>query len=158
MEASLPLNRRAALKLGLGGGIGGLFGFASARAEDRTREQQRPGTNVNMGPRTDPPPLVDARFPCEIAEDVWVIPDRRIFPVPNIGIVVGKEAALAIDCGLGPVCGREVSAAASHKRAVYCHLDGSLPVRDISGGTKRILAPLVFYEKALSDSRMDLHS
>jgi len=141
METSLPLNRRAALKLGLGGGIGGLFGFASARAEDRTSEQQRPGTNVNMVPRTDPPPLVDARFPCEIAEDVWV------------GIVVGKEAALVIDCGLGPV-----SAATSHKRAVYCHLDGSLPVRDISGGTKRILAPLVFYEKALSDSRMDLHS
>ena len=153
METSLPLNRRAALKLGLGGGIGGLFGFASARAEDRTSEQQRPGTNVNMVPRTDPPPLVDARFPCEIAEDVWVIPDRRIFLVPNIGIVVGKEAALVIDCGLGPV-----SAATSHKRAVYCHLDGSLPVRDISGGTKRILAPLVFYEKALSDSRMDLHS
>jgi hypothetical protein len=101
MEASLPLNRRAALKLGLGGGIGGLFGFASARAEDRTSEQQRPGTNVNRGPRTDPPPLVDARFPCEIVEDVWVIPDRRIFLVPNIGIVVGKEAALVIDCGLG---------------------------------------------------------
>jgi hypothetical protein len=50
-----------------------------------------------MGPRTDPPPLVDARFPCEIAEDVWVIPDRRIFLVPNIGIVAGKKAALVIE-------------------------------------------------------------
>jgi glyoxylase-like metal-dependent hydrolase (beta-lactamase superfamily II) len=56
--------------------------------------------------------LVDARFPCEIAEDVWVIPDRRTFLVPNIGIVVGKEAALVIDCGLGPGCGEDVVKAA----------------------------------------------
>jgi glyoxylase-like metal-dependent hydrolase (beta-lactamase superfamily II) len=56
--------------------------------------------------------LVDARFPCEIAEDVWIIPDRRIFLVPNVGIVVGKEAALVIDCGLGPVCGQRLIEAA----------------------------------------------
>jgi glyoxylase-like metal-dependent hydrolase (beta-lactamase superfamily II) len=111
MDASLLLDRRAALKLGLGG-VGSLLGFASARAEDGASNQQRPGTNANTGPRTDPPPLVDARFPCEIAEDVWIIPDRRIFLVPNIGIVVGKEAALVIDCGLGPVCGQAVVTAA----------------------------------------------
>jgi hypothetical protein len=111
MDASLLLDRRAALKLGLGG-VGSLLGFASARAEESASNQQRPGTNANTGPRTDPPPLVDARFPCEIAEDVWVIPDRRIFLVPNIGIVVGKEAALVIDCGLGPVCGQDVVKAA----------------------------------------------
>jgi len=108
MKTSLVLDRRAALKLGLGIGIGSLLGLASARAEDRTSNRQTPGSNGNMGPRTDPPPLVDARFPCEIAEDVWVIPDRRIFLVPNIGIVVGKKAALVIDCGLGPVCGQAV--------------------------------------------------
>src|SRR5580692_12245401 len=101
MKTSFALDRRAALKLGLGIGIGSLLGLASARAEDRTSNRPTPGSNGNMGPRTDPPPLVDARFPCEIAEDVWVIPDRRIFLVPNIGIVVGKEAALVIDCGLG---------------------------------------------------------
>jgi glyoxylase-like metal-dependent hydrolase (beta-lactamase superfamily II) len=112
MGTSLPLDRRAALKIGLGTSIGSLLGLASARAEDPPGNQQPPGTNVNMGPRTDPPPLVDARFPCEIAEDVWVIPDRRIFLVPNIGIVVGKEAALVIDCGLGPVCGQDALKAA----------------------------------------------
>src|ERR1700733_2668259 len=108
MKTSLVLDRRASLKLGLGIGIGSLLGLASAQAEDRTSNQQTPGSNGNMGPRTDPPPLVDARFPCEIAEDVWVIPDRRIFLVPNIGIVVGKKAALVIDCGLGPVFGQGV--------------------------------------------------
>jgi hypothetical protein len=112
MKTSLVLDRRAALKLGLGIGIGSLLGLASARAEDRTSNRQTPGSNGNMGPRTDPPPLVDARFPCEIAEDVWVIPDRRIFLVPNIGIVVGKKAALVIDCGLGPVCGQAIVQAA----------------------------------------------
>jgi hypothetical protein len=100
METSLPLDRRTALKLGLGTGIGGLLGLASTQAEERPGSQPSQ-TNVNVGPRTDPPPLVDARFPCEIAEDVWVIPDRRTFLVPNIGIVVGKEAAFVIDCGLG---------------------------------------------------------
>jgi hypothetical protein len=30
----------------------------------------------------------------------------------SIGIVVGKEAALVIDCGLGPVCGQGVVKAA----------------------------------------------
>src|SRR3984885_10929855 len=112
MKTSLVLDRRASLKLGLGIGIGSLLGLASAQAEDRTSNQQTPGSNGNMGPRADPPPLVDARFPCEIAEDVWVIPDRRIFLVPNIGIVVGKKAALIIDCGLGPQCGQRVIEAA----------------------------------------------
>jgi hypothetical protein len=73
METSLLLDRRAALKLGIGTGIGSLLGLASARAEDRPSNQQPAGTSVNVAPRTDPPPLVDARFPCEIAEDVWVI-------------------------------------------------------------------------------------
>ena len=112
METSLPLDRRTALKLGLGTSIGGLLGLASTRAEERPGSQQPSQTNVNVGPRTDPPPLVDARFPCEIAEDVWVIPDRRTFLVPNIGIVVGKEAALVIDCGLGPGCGQDMAKAA----------------------------------------------
>jgi hypothetical protein len=112
METSLPLDRRTALKLGLGTGIGGLLGLTSTQAEERPGNQQPSRTNVNVGPRTDPPPLVDARFPCEIAEDVWVIPDRRTFLVPNIGIVVGKEAALVIDCGLGPGCGQDVIKAA----------------------------------------------
>jgi hypothetical protein len=97
MEMSLPLNRRTVLKLGLGTSIGGLLGLASTRAEEKPGSQQPSQTNANVGPRSDPPPLVDARFPCEIAEDVWVIPDRRTFLVPNIGIVVGKEAALVID-------------------------------------------------------------
>ena len=84
--------------------MGSLLGSAWTRAADQsTNQPQKTGNVVN---RMDPVPLVDARFPCEIAESVWIIPDRRIFLVPNIGIVAGKKAVLVIDCGLGPECGR----------------------------------------------------
>ncbi|OCP05734.1 MBL fold metallo-hydrolase [Ensifer sp. LC13] len=45
-------------------------------------------------------PTVDARFPAEMAPGVFLLPDRRIPLVPNIGIIVGKESALVVDCGL----------------------------------------------------------
>jgi len=112
MTSPLLLNRRAALKLGLGTGIGSLVGLSAAGAEDPTKSQTPAAAKETATPRTDPLPLVDARFPCEIAEDIWIIPDRRIFLVPNIGIVVGKKAALIIDCGLGPQCGQRVIEAA----------------------------------------------
>ena len=36
-------------------------------------------------------PIVDARFPAEVAPGVFVLPDKRIPLVPNIGIVVGRD-------------------------------------------------------------------
>lgn len=54
------------------------------------------------------PPTVDASDPKEVADGVWIIPDRRIWLVPNIGIVLGRDAALVIDCGLGPANGEQV--------------------------------------------------
>jgi glyoxylase-like metal-dependent hydrolase (beta-lactamase superfamily II) len=45
--------------------------------------------------------VVDARFPAEMAPGVFVLPDKRIPLVPNIGIVVGRDTALVVDCGLG---------------------------------------------------------
>ena len=46
-------------------------------------------------------PIVDARFPSEIAPGVFILPDKRIPLNPNIGIVVGRETALVVDCGMG---------------------------------------------------------
>ncbi|MER7499112.1 MBL fold metallo-hydrolase [Nonomuraea pusilla] len=48
-----------------------------------------------------PAPLVQGE-PVEVAEGVYVIPDRRVPLVPNVGIVVGERAGLVIDTGLGP--------------------------------------------------------
>ena len=46
-------------------------------------------------------PIVDARFPVEVASGVFILLDKRIPLVPNIGIVVGRDTVLVIDCGLG---------------------------------------------------------
>lgn len=99
--------RRAALKIGLGTVLAGLL-VPSAFGDSPTPAQQA----VTLKPVADPDPIVDARFPCEIAPDVWIIPDRRINLVPNIGIIVGKKKALIVDSGLGPESGRRVLEAA----------------------------------------------
>ncbi len=59
-----------------------------------------------------PNPTVDAANLREIAPGVFVIPDRRVPLVPNIGIIVGRDAALVVDCGMGPANGATVLEAA----------------------------------------------
>ncbi len=62
----------------------------------------------SFGDDTPPPPTVEITNPRRIADGVWIIPDHRIWLVPNIGVVVGKDAALVIDTGLGPANGEKV--------------------------------------------------
>jgi glyoxylase-like metal-dependent hydrolase (beta-lactamase superfamily II) len=59
-----------------------------------------------------PPPDVDPSAISEVADEVFVISDRRIPLVPNIGIILGSEAALVVDTGMGPANGEKVLAAA----------------------------------------------
>jgi glyoxylase-like metal-dependent hydrolase (beta-lactamase superfamily II) len=59
----------------------------------------------NSGP---PAPDVDPGALKEIASGVFVIADRRIPLVPNIGIILGADAALVVDTGMGPVNGKKV--------------------------------------------------
>ena len=59
-----------------------------------------------------PAPMVDAEGVREIADDVWVIPDRRVPLVPNIGIIAGRDAVLVVDTGMGPANGAAVLAVA----------------------------------------------
>jgi len=47
-------------------------------------------------------PLVATGKTREIAEHIYVIPDQRVNLVPNIGIIVGRDAVLVIDTGMGP--------------------------------------------------------
>lgn len=51
--------------------------------------------------QTVPPPLIPELPPQQIAERVWVFGDERINLVPNIGVVVGDDAALVVDTGMG---------------------------------------------------------
>jgi glyoxylase-like metal-dependent hydrolase (beta-lactamase superfamily II) len=59
-----------------------------------------------------PPPDIDPSGIAELAAGVWVIPDRRVPLVPNVGIVVGEESALVVDVGMGPENGARVLEAA----------------------------------------------
>lgn len=59
-----------------------------------------------------PAPTVDTSDIREIAKDVFVIADRRVPLVPNIGIVLGEKKALVIDTGMGNANGKAVLAAA----------------------------------------------
>lgn len=54
-----------------------------------------------------PAPVVSGD-PVQVSDGVFVIPDRRVDLVPNIGIVVGERAALVIDTGMGPRNGAHV--------------------------------------------------
>ena len=97
-------DRRQLLKLLLCGGLAALTTTAGAKADEPVNAP------VKMGPTVPAPalPVVDARFPAEIAPGVFVLPDRRIPLVPNIGIVVGRDLVLVVDSGLGPESGESV--------------------------------------------------
>jgi glyoxylase-like metal-dependent hydrolase (beta-lactamase superfamily II) len=57
---------------------------------------------------TPPPPNVDPSALREIAKGVFVVGDRRVPLVPNIGVVLGDDAALVVDTGMGPTNGEKV--------------------------------------------------
>jgi glyoxylase-like metal-dependent hydrolase (beta-lactamase superfamily II) len=64
---------------------------------------------------TPPPPTVDVTGIAEVADGLWVIPDRRVPLVPNIGIVLGDDAALVVDTAMGPENAARVLEAALEK-------------------------------------------
>src|SRR5260370_30411773 len=58
--------------------------------------------------QSPPLPIVDPSALIEIADGIFVIGDRRVPLVPNIGIILGAEAALVVDAGMGPANGAKV--------------------------------------------------
>lgn len=92
-SASASTDRRRVLKLSLLGSLTALTPTLASAAQEPV--QARPPMPAPAAP------VVDARFPAEVAPGVFVLPDKRIPLVPNIGIVVGRDAVLVVDCGLG---------------------------------------------------------
>ena len=66
-----------------------------------------------VGDELPPPDVLGADALTQLADGVWVLPDRDRTPhVPNIGIVVGSRNALVIESGIGIVNGERVLAIA----------------------------------------------
>lgn len=59
-------------------------------------------TDASTGVGAAPIPPVVSGSPEEVADGVFVIADRRVPLVPNIGVVVGERAAFVVDSGMGP--------------------------------------------------------
>ncbi|HEV3485757.1 MAG TPA: MBL fold metallo-hydrolase, partial [Vicinamibacterales bacterium] len=59
-------------------------------------------TDASTGVGAAPIPPVVGGNPEEVADGVFVITDRRVPLVPNVGIIVGDRAALVVDTGMGP--------------------------------------------------------
>ena len=95
---SAAASRRRLLKLSVCGGFAALTATAVAKADEPVT------TQVQARPTVPDPalPIVDTRFPAEMAPGVFILPDKRISLVPNIGIIVGRDLVLVVDCGLGP--------------------------------------------------------
>ncbi|MGH3004499.1 MAG: MBL fold metallo-hydrolase [Gaiellaceae bacterium] len=53
-------------------------------------------------------PMIQDVAAREVAPGVHVVPDERVDLVPNVGILVGEEAALVVDTGMGAANGRQV--------------------------------------------------
>jgi glyoxylase-like metal-dependent hydrolase (beta-lactamase superfamily II) len=62
----------------------------------------------NPETQSPPRPVISDAPPDEVVPNVYVISDRRVPLVPNVGIVVGERESLVIDTGMGPVNGRRV--------------------------------------------------
>ena len=54
------------------------------------------------------PPLIRENATIKLTDHVWVIPDFNVGLVPNVGIIVGNDATLVVDTGLGPRNGEAI--------------------------------------------------
>ena len=69
-----------------------------------------------------PDPLVKANATEKVSEHVYVIPDFSVGGVPNVGIIVGNQATLVVDTGMGVPNGQTIVAEMSKvstNQAVY---------------------------------------
>jgi glyoxylase-like metal-dependent hydrolase (beta-lactamase superfamily II) len=61
-----------------------------------------------LAAQTPPPPIIKTEGLKQISPHVQIIPDNSVPLTPNVGYVIGDEAMLVIDTGLGPRNGAAV--------------------------------------------------
>lgn len=93
------------------------------------------------------PPMVDVGAIEEVAPGVHVILDKRVEFVPNVGIVEGERAVLAIDTAMGHVNGRSILDAANRvagERKVFLttthfHPEHAFGAKPFEGGVTYVI-------------------
>jgi glyoxylase-like metal-dependent hydrolase (beta-lactamase superfamily II) len=78
--------------------------------------------SVHLAAQTPAPPYVKPEGLRQVSPHVYVIPDNSVPAVPNVGIIVGEQAVLVVDTGLGAPNGAKVLAEAQKiggSRAIY---------------------------------------
>lgn len=96
-----------------------------------------------------PPPTVDTSALHSVADGVWIIGDRRVPLVPNIGIVVGDHSALVIDTGMGHQNGRvvlELAKSLAGKRKLYLTITHFHPEHGYGADAFKGAATIIYNE------------
>src|SRR4051812_13112229 len=66
------------------------------------------GVTAQQPPQNLPDPIVKENATVKLAAHSYAIPDGNVVLVPNIGIIVGSNATLVVDTGMGPRNGATV--------------------------------------------------
>ena len=121
---------------------------------------------MSDAPNSAPPaPRVDPTALKEIASGVFVIADRRIPLVPNIGIILGSDAALVVDTGMGPVNGQKVLDCAKKLAGerpliltlTHFHPEHGFGAQAFKGAAKNSLQPFAARRIARQGRRLSRH-
>jgi glyoxylase-like metal-dependent hydrolase (beta-lactamase superfamily II) len=101
------------------------------------------------------PPVISGP-PTEIADGVFVIPDRGVELVPNVGVIVGDRAALVVDSGLGPSNGQIVRTIATEiagDRPLFLTLTHFHP--EHAFGAQAFADQTIVYNRSLRDELVE---
>src|SRR5262245_31529632 len=104
--------------------------------------------------QTPPPPLIKPEGLRQISAHVHVIPDNSVPMVPNVGIIVGEQAVLVVDTGLGPPNGATVLNVAQKlggSRALYVVVTHFHPEHDLGAQAFPATAKMIRSSDQLKD-------
>src|SRR5215510_7142902 len=104
--------------------------------------------------QTPQPPLIKAEGLRQVSAHVHVIPDNSVQMVPNVGIIVGEQAVLVVDTGLGPPNGATVLNVAQKlggSRALYVVVTHFHPEHDLGAQAFPATAKMIRSSDQLKD-------